>query len=84
MFHLLGHIPVEGESVETEGFVLQADRVQGRRISRVRISRVRPDGTEADTNFDADTETGNGSRSGDRRRPVRRVDAASDAGERHP
>jgi CBS domain containing-hemolysin-like protein len=39
MFHLLGHIPVEGESVEADGFTLRADRVQGRRISRVRVTR---------------------------------------------
>jgi len=40
MFHLLGHIPVEGETVEADGFVLRADRVQGRRINRVGIMRV--------------------------------------------
>jgi putative hemolysin len=39
MFHLLGHIPGEGETVKSHGLVLRADRVQGRRISRVRISR---------------------------------------------
>jgi putative hemolysin len=39
MFHLLGHIPAEGESVDVDGLSLRADRVQGRRISRVRISR---------------------------------------------
>jgi putative hemolysin len=39
MFHLLGHIPVEGETVEADDLVLRADRVQGRRISRVRLSR---------------------------------------------
>lgn len=37
MFHLLGHVPVEGESVVADGFVLRADRVQGRRIGRVRV-----------------------------------------------
>lgn len=37
MFHLLGHIPVEGESVECDGRLLRAERVQGRRIGRVRI-----------------------------------------------
>jgi putative hemolysin len=43
MFHLLGHIPVEGETVDVDDLVLRADRVQGRRISRVRLSRA--DGT---------------------------------------
>jgi putative hemolysin len=38
MFHLLGHIPHEGETVEADGQVLRAERVQGRRIGRVRIS----------------------------------------------
>jgi CBS domain containing-hemolysin-like protein len=38
MFHLLGHIPHEGETVEADGHVLRAERVQGRRIGRVRIS----------------------------------------------
>jgi CBS domain containing-hemolysin-like protein len=39
MFHLMGHIPTEGETVEVDGLVLRADRVQGRRIRRVRVSR---------------------------------------------
>jgi CBS domain containing-hemolysin-like protein len=38
MFHLLGHIPHEGESVESDGHLLHAERVQGRRIGRVRIT----------------------------------------------
>ncbi|MCX7619406.1 MAG: hemolysin family protein, partial [Acidimicrobiales bacterium] len=38
MLHLLGHIPAEGESVECDGMVMVADRVQGRRIARVRIT----------------------------------------------
>jgi putative hemolysin len=40
MFHLMGHIPAEGETVEVDGLVLRADRVQGRRIRRVRVSRL--------------------------------------------
>ena len=36
----LGHVPVEGESVEVEGWQLTAQRVQGRRIGGVRIHRV--------------------------------------------
>jgi CBS domain containing-hemolysin-like protein len=39
MFHLLGHVPVEGETAQCEGFELQAQRVQRRRIGRVRIVR---------------------------------------------
>ena len=38
--HLLGHVPTEGESVEADGHLLVAERVQGRRIGRVRIGRV--------------------------------------------
>ncbi len=37
---LLGHVPSEGESSESEGYLLVAERVQGRRIARVRIERV--------------------------------------------
>jgi putative hemolysin len=39
MFHLLGHIPVVGETAAVDGLTLRADRVQARRIARVRISR---------------------------------------------
>lgn len=42
MFHLCGHIPVEGEAVDCDGRELRAERVQGRRIGRVRIG---PPGT---------------------------------------
>ena len=37
LFDLLGHVPVEGESVDVDGVRLVADRVDGRRIERVRI-----------------------------------------------
>lgn len=37
MFHLLGHVPAEGESVECDGWTLRADRVQGRRIGRITV-----------------------------------------------
>jgi putative hemolysin len=40
VFNLLGHVPVEGESVRVDGHLLRAERVQGRRIGRVRVSRV--------------------------------------------
>jgi CBS domain containing-hemolysin-like protein len=38
MLHLLGHVPVEGETVSADGHLLRAERVQGRRIGRVRIT----------------------------------------------
>jgi CBS domain containing-hemolysin-like protein len=38
VFHLLGHIAHEGETVEVDEHVLRAERVQGRRIGRVRIT----------------------------------------------
>ena len=40
MFHLLGHVPISGETVECEGFVLRAENVEGRRIGAVRIDPV--------------------------------------------
>ncbi|HEY9558106.1 MAG TPA: hemolysin family protein [Acidimicrobiales bacterium] len=36
----LGHVPVEGEVVEVDGWQLTAQRVQGRRIGRVRVHQV--------------------------------------------
>ena len=39
---LLGHLPLEGESVEVDGHRLTAERVQGRRIGRVRVSKLPP------------------------------------------
>jgi CBS domain containing-hemolysin-like protein len=38
VFNLLGHVPVEGESVEVDGHRLHAERIVGRRIHRVRIT----------------------------------------------
>ena len=38
MFNLLGHVPVEGETVEFQGLEFRAERVQGRRIRTVRIT----------------------------------------------
>jgi len=43
MFHLLGHVPTEGEQIECEGLILRAERVARRRIGRVRIGRLAPD-----------------------------------------
>lgn len=37
---LLGHIPAEGESVVADGYLLVAERVQGRRIGRIRIEQL--------------------------------------------
>ncbi len=38
LYHRLGHVPVEGESVVVGGWQLTAQRIQGRRIGRVRIT----------------------------------------------
>ena len=38
VYHLLGHVPAEGESVEVAGYRLSAEKVQGRRIGRVRVT----------------------------------------------
>jgi CBS domain containing-hemolysin-like protein len=40
LYSMLGHVPVEGESVEIAGWRLTAQRIQGRRIGRVRLSRI--------------------------------------------
>jgi CBS domain containing-hemolysin-like protein len=50
VYNLLGHVPVEGETVECDGHQLRAEKVQGRRIGRVRVTRLttvepRPDAT---------------------------------------
>jgi len=42
VFHLLGHVPAEGESVECAGHQLRAERVQRRRIGRVLITTAEP------------------------------------------
>ncbi len=39
VYSLLGHVPTEGETVESDGHRLTVERVQGRRIGRVRISK---------------------------------------------
>ena len=38
LFTHLGHVPEPGESIEVDGYVLRADRLDGRRIERVRIT----------------------------------------------
>jgi putative hemolysin len=40
MFHLLGHVPDEGECTSADGYVLRAEKVQGRRIGRVHVGRA--------------------------------------------
>jgi CBS domain containing-hemolysin-like protein len=40
VYSLLGHVPTEGETVDSDGHRLTAERVQGRRIGRVRISKA--------------------------------------------
>jgi CBS domain containing-hemolysin-like protein len=42
VYGLLGHVPIEGEAVETDGYRLTAERVQGRRIGRVRLAKKSP------------------------------------------
>jgi putative hemolysin len=37
LFNELGRVPVEGESVEVDGFRLVAERVEGNRVGRIRI-----------------------------------------------
>jgi CBS domain containing-hemolysin-like protein len=48
LYHLLGHIPNEGEAAEYDGFRLVAEKVQGRRIGRVRIDRIQKPADDAD------------------------------------
>ncbi len=55
VYHLLGRVPAEGESVEVEGFRLSAEKVQGRRIGRVRIiPRPGPSGPTDEGGVDVD------------------------------
>ena len=42
VYSALGHVPIEGESVDVDGHRLAAERVQGRRIARVRVSPKQP------------------------------------------
>jgi len=46
LLNALGHVPMEGESVEVDGHLLTAERVQGRRIGRVRVSKTEAPGPE--------------------------------------
>jgi hypothetical protein len=40
MFHLLGHVPISGETAECGSFRLRAENVEGRRIGAVRIEVI--------------------------------------------
>jgi putative hemolysin len=42
LYHELGRVPFEGESVDVAGWRLTAQRVQGRRIGRVQVDPVPP------------------------------------------
>ena len=42
VFNLLGHVPVEGESVRFQGLEFRAERIAGRRIVSLQIKRVVP------------------------------------------
>jgi len=48
VYHLLGHVPAEGESVEVAGYRLSAEKVQGRRIGRVRVTPLPASADPAD------------------------------------
>jgi CBS domain containing-hemolysin-like protein len=48
-FDALGRVPVEGESVDVDGFTLVAERVEGNRIGRIRIVPLSPSSTAATT-----------------------------------
>ena len=53
VFDLLGHVPVAGESVTSDGLRLEVERVDGRRIERVSIIRVEGDGADGAVADDA-------------------------------
>jgi Mg2+/Co2+ transporter CorC len=59
IYSRLGHVPIEGETVDLDGWRLTAQRIQGRRIGRVRMSRLSPGSSDAN---------GSGSRTGGRDR----------------
>ncbi len=50
VYHLLGHVPAEGEAVEVAGYRLSAEKVQGRRIGRVRVTPLPESAGPADEN----------------------------------
>ena len=46
VYDLLGHVPAEGETVETDGHRLTAEKVHRRRIGRVRVAKLAAPGKE--------------------------------------
>lgn len=42
IFGMLGHVPVQGESVDFDGWRISAETLDGRRIQQVRISAITP------------------------------------------
>jgi putative hemolysin len=42
LYHLLGHVPVEGEGADTDGYRLAAQKIEGRRIAQVLIEPSSP------------------------------------------
>jgi magnesium and cobalt exporter, CNNM family len=44
LYHLLGHVPEEGEAADFDGHRLVAQKVDGRRIARVLIGVSVPEG----------------------------------------
>ena len=42
VFDRFGRIPVAGETCESDGYVLQVEKVQGRRITKVQVLTKRP------------------------------------------
>jgi putative hemolysin len=53
IYALLGHVPIEGEQIDTGSHLLVAERVQGRRIGRVRIIPIVRVNTDADQSEDS-------------------------------
>ena len=70
MFHLLGHVPVEGEEIVADGHLLRAEEVQGRRIGVVRLERIEvpPESDDDDAGRDASDDATSASGSGRRSR----------------
>jgi CBS domain containing-hemolysin-like protein len=42
IFGMLGHVPVQGESVDFDGWRISTETLDGRRIQQVRISAITP------------------------------------------
>ena len=42
VYRLLGHIPVQGETVPFDGLDISVERVEGNRITKIRIARLEP------------------------------------------